>query len=905
MNPQDVIGLLRLVDPVETWDWGWDDVVDSLIEVGPADIADLLGEVLNQFELNYPRRPPSSSLKDMRTALERSPGALASVKARLERLEARASKPRRLDEDPTKQDYGGLDQEAIRKTAEEKEQLIGSAVEGTDPLSTASIEALVAALDEIDGAVDAKSRAFGKLRQKVGYADQTKHIEAVVSARNIELFAKNALLEGIKADWLATSPSQLESLKDAGSRLVHQHASELVGKEWGFAWELNELTKITGQPREHLAVRLVEAATTRELDTAATTWLNLASILACRADKKAPRAALARMLESDAARLADDVGDGAWKNSFDAGSDPTAIVAGLIWFCLGSPEATNRWRAAHAVRTLARFGRWEVIDALFDRFDAADAGAFQDLRLPFFVMHSRQWFLLSIARIAIDFPVEIARHAKKLETIAFDKAFPHVALREAARRALLACLSGESSGATEKLRQRLGEIHVSEFPLSETRTRDSSDFYWDRPKDVPEPQPPFHFDYDFGKYDLARIANIFGLPKWQIADQCVAWIRSWDLKIEHMHDFGGRDHPRGYSSYATGAGESFQSYGAYLARHALALEGGRLLLTTPIHKAEYTYDRWDEWLSRYSPTRQDGLWLADGTGAHPDFALHDVKATESTGGKKRPSDDPALLASLAGVERDGSIGAFLIVDGSWSSPDGVSVAISSVLVPTGDSDVAARALGTAPLTHMWLPAFQHNEDEDENDRRSHSDMGSVEPWITDIQAELKIDERDPSGCREAVQRARPAKHIIKAFELSAQEPWTDAWLNPAGHAVFRSLAWGEKQGHGEHETSDSSSALLSECAFLPELLTTLDRDLIVLVKLQHYRERSRYEADEEASFGFSYAYSVLTIDRDLNVTRVAPTRSDVDVVKGLGEEARYKFSDRFRALKRPRKSDIG
>ena len=897
LSPRDAVGLLRLVEPVESWDWGWDDVVKSFIDAGPADIAALLDELLSQFEFAHPRRPPPSALEKMRKTLERSPTAFASVKDRLERLEARASKPRRVEAENARQDFRGFDPEAARKTAEEKEQQIGAAVERTDPLSTTSIEALVATLDQVDGAVDVKAHAFRNLREKVHYADQNRHIEAVISARNMKLFSKNKLLEGIKADWLATSPSKLDVLKGAGSRLVREHASELVSRDWGFAWELNELAQITGQPREALAVGLVEAATTRELDTAATSWLNLASILAGLADQKVPRGALERLLDSGAARLADEVGDGAWKPELEAGSDSTAIVAGLVWFCLGSPQAADRWRAAHAVRTLARFGRWQAIDALFDCFDAPNAGAFQDSRLPFFVMHSRQWFLLAIARIAIDFPAEIGRHSRKLEAIAFDETFPHVALREAARRALLACLTRNESKTAEALRRRINEMHVSKFPPNEMSAKDSPDFRWDRPKDAPEPEPPFYFDYDFDKYDLATVGNIFGLPKWQVADRCVAWIRKWDPKIEHMHDFGGHDHPSGYSTYSTGAGRSFQSYGAYLARHALALEAGRLLLTTPINNARYTYDRWDEWLSHYSPTRQDGLWLADGTGDHPDFSLHDLKAEGS--GKERPTDDPAVHASLAGIERDGSIGAFLTVDGYWPSPDGVRVAISSVLVPTGDSDAAARALGTSPLSHMWLPTFEHCEDENENDRQRYSDMAPMEPWITDVQAEIKIDERDPYGCREAVQRSRPATHVIEAFGLCSDKPWADAWRDRAGRAVFWSLAWGERRGQGEHESSDSGSALQCERASLSELLSARDRDLIVLVKLEHYRDTSRYEASEDGlGDRFSYTYSVLCINSHLQVTRVAPTQNDFQTVESLGEHARYEFRERLWAINR-------
>jgi hypothetical protein len=136
-------------------------------------------------------------------------------------------------------------------------------------------------------------------------------------------------------------------------------------------------------------------------------------------------------------------------------------------------------------------------------------------------------------------------------------------------------------------------------------------------------------------------------------------------------------------------------------------------LTTPLVKSRYTYESWDEWLSHYSPTRQDGLWLADGTASHPNFSLHDLKAEAL--GQERPSGDPALLASLVGVGGDGSIGGFLTIDSTWSSPDGVRVIVSSALVPVVESNAAARALGTAPPGHVWLPRLEHYDD-NENDR---------------------------------------------------------------------------------------------------------------------------------------------------------------------------------------------
>jgi hypothetical protein len=68
------------------------------------------------------------------------------------------------------------------------------AVEAANPLSVASIEALVETLDGLDRALDVKTDAFAALRAKLAYVDRSQHISAIVSARNLELFAKNKLM---------------------------------------------------------------------------------------------------------------------------------------------------------------------------------------------------------------------------------------------------------------------------------------------------------------------------------------------------------------------------------------------------------------------------------------------------------------------------------------------------------------------------------------------------------------------------------------------------------------------------------------------------------------------------------------------------------------------------------------
>jgi hypothetical protein len=106
-------------------------------------------------------------------------------------------------------------------------------------------------------------------------------------------------------------------------------------------------------------------------------------------------------------------------------------------------------------------------------------------------------------------------------------------------------------------------------------------------------------------------------------------------------------------------------------------------------------------------------------------------------------------------------------------------------------------------------------------------------------------------------------------------------------------------GVGDREQSDSGSALLCDRSFLSELLAAMGRELLLLVKLQHYRERSRYDAaDEGAGDKFSHSYSLLLVDRTVRARRVIPTPDDLAIISGLDKYSRYDFHKRFRALDR-------
>jgi hypothetical protein len=367
-----------------------------------------------------------------------------------------------------------------------------------------------------------------------------------------------------------------------------------------------------------------------------------------------------------------------------------------------------------------------------------------------------------------------------------------------------------------------------------------------------------------------------------------------------MHDFAGRRNPGGPGGYYRGTSEAFQSYGTYLAWHALCILGGQLLLERPVTKDAIYSEPWTEWVSKYGLTRADGLWLSDGTGQYPEPALLDLLDSADTK-KPHPTGDPAVLLQLAGVDGPGQITRPLTVCGSWDSRDRVDVSIFSALVPPAEADLAAVAVLTSPPFQMSLPVLQGYEDEG-GCRIGRDDMAPCEPWTALSETSLELDERDPYGSRTAQARNRPAKSMIKTFKLSTRDPWQEVWRTPSGVVAFKAAAWGERRGRGESEVSDQEMALYCEPDFLATVLRERKRDLLLLIKLRHYQKKDRYapadDGDDGTDSEFTHSSVVARIDASLQVSLMHAPPEAFAAVEKLPEHSRYHFDERLRAIRK-------
>ena len=144
-----------------------------------------------------------------------------------------------------------------------------------------------------------------------------------------------------------------------------------------------------------------------------------------------------------------------------------------------------------------------------------------------------------------------------------------------------------------KDQKKIDAVNKSPFPRSNEKRRTSRGgaLYETRPDGVPKPQSEFSLDYDFNKYDVHYLSDVFGKYGWEMNDIITQWVRTFDADIESMYDDGGRDRSFG-RQYTRGISSHYHTYGQQLGWNALFLAAGQLLAECHVTDDSYDDDPW-------------------------------------------------------------------------------------------------------------------------------------------------------------------------------------------------------------------------------------------------------------------------------------------------------------------------
>ena len=281
----------------------------------------------------------------------------------------------------------------------------------------------------------------------------------------------------------------------------------------------------------------------------------------------------------------------------------------------------------------------------------------------------------------------------------------------------------------------------------------------------------------------------------------------------------------------------YHTHGQQLGWHALFLAAGKLLGSHPVTGDSWYDDPWGEWLSGYGLTRDDGLWLSDGTDRPPHDTAERLlerkrKEVVITGNRER-------ILALASLES--GVGETIVVEGRWTSADNVAVHISSALVPTRKAATLARQLTREDPMVVWVPCLADGEGAAEVVRDEKKDYT---PWIVRPHVAARLDRHDPYGVSVACFRPRVGHDVAACCSLSRDDPFGRAWTDERGRPVLWAQAWG-REGEEAGDEPSAGARLVCTSSLLRKILTKCDKELLVLIRLGRYeretgRSGSRY-----------------------------------------------------------------
>lgn len=721
-------------------------------------------------------------------------------------------------------------------------------------------------------------------------AERLAFVRAVVEATAASLSDKISALDDYLEVWSAASLGMRDALPELGLRLASKHAAELASSSsdaWG-GWR--GLERYFLADRVALVEHVIAGLRSDAGNLSGNAWLALAARLAADTSDEAIAKGLERFLTTSAEKLPFEVGDGPWTAALAVPDDEADVVAGLIWARLGHPVAAMRWRAAHAVRRIAEVERFDIVAKLVDRFASGTGASFSDAKLPFYVLHAKLWLLIALARVAKDCPSSVAPHRAFLEEVASSSDFPHAVMRSFAKDALGAISPALDPADQAAVLSLIDTTNVSPFSYA-PRESYADPLYVARPESSPRPDDVFYLDYDFNKYQLARLCRVFGCLGWEIEDRIGLWVRRWDGSVSAMHEC-----PRAGESGATwssGYVPDRDLYGSYLGWHALMLVAGELLAERPVVGEHWDGDAWAAFLAEYRLSRGDGMWLADLTDLFPlDLPrTADVAMPESGAARTTLREDARVLAPILGILEGKLATDWVPAAGHWSIDRDTTLTLRSVVANESDAQFTAMALLAEEPFFRWLPA-----DEDEIPRNFGEDGHSVAAWVAETpNTHRQLDRHDPYACTSALDRPFPADATNEVLGTRPGDPVVRQWCIEDTTA-FYAEAWGAEGGRGEQAWSESGSRIFVSRAALSSLLLAKDERLVVALKLQKYhRDKSTYRAGDTSAFTNRSLLAVIDGRGAVWLPQRLSPRAK-RAIDGLAADQGDDFHARFRAI---------
>ncbi|WP_157063835.1 hypothetical protein [Phaeobacter sp. 11ANDIMAR09] len=862
--------LLGLDQLTERWDWNAGGFVGEVLDRLPKNEMEQFARwVVQEFDRVYAGGVPQDSLKDVVVGFSKLPPDNCSRK-RVEAAFDLASKR-------YKKEYGDL------RVSEEQDRPRSASFE-VDRFDVNKVDEYLQEVTSKKGDYQNAQSALLSLSKGVKRLDERiKFLNVIQNSEVAELREKLAAFEAVSGDFGNSSLVIQDFYKQLPIALAKSHADELWGGAWFTDTVFRELIlRSKGQEAETLCCALL-ASRSDLTSFSACDWLRYAYWFSKKVTHSTFEDAFSQVVSGLAETIPEGLTDPEFSEEYSLEEDQESIVAQLLWFRLGAPDARDRWRAAHSMVRLARMGSFDVLGQIMGQFDREDAVPFNDVELPFYHLHAKLWMMVAFSKIAYEMPGAL-KGLQSFFVDAIQSQTDHALIRHYAFSVLNAIPKHALDAPVSKVLSSIAQKMKAQGIVSKDQLDHRRDHYGGRPDGKYRSDAGFYFDHDFDKNTLNGVGELFHIDTWRVEEEVAAQVRQWNSDIKYM-----RECPRNLSGGDWNGGDRFtDGYGAYLAHHAVWVSVGKYFKTHKLAEHYWRDDPWEGWIADYLPAIDGQAWLADAMDLFPiDQRNIDLKIDEPN--EQTKSYERRVIASITGAEQGRLEPDQLYVNGFWQDDNGNDVKIASGFVRPEDTVAVVESLLLTDPFFQWLP------DEDDHPT-SGSEAVPVEPWLFTEEIHREgIDASDPYAVKHVAGRTRPNDKTIAALSLKRTDDFGRSWMDESQNVFLRSEAWGLRKGQGQHETETVGDRLAVDTDKLKKFLRSRHRNLIILIKIQKYIKSGEYDGKFATKTAAVIVSGVGSIKVPMRIS--AKSRS---AIAALSEHDRSDFPKCYEAVLRCR-----
>lgn len=467
----------------------------------------------------------------------------------------------------------------------------------------------------------------------------------------------------------------------------------------------------------------------------------------------------------------------------------TDTIARFLFALMSDIDTRVRWKAAHALRRLAKLGCFDLVEATVNQSGRVKDDVFRDPTGPFYFLAAKLWLTISLYRISAEVPEALSSCKAQIFDLAVSPELPHVGIREYAKRTLFQLAAAGVISLTASEKSQVDQINTAlKGPATEKRNTHQEFSH------AGDDQRRFKFDgMDTIPYWYNRILHIFPrVSQNQVLEMAEQWIldkwgaypeSNWWAKEPRKGRYDERRF--GLWSHSHGSLPTIERYGTHLEWHAMHCVVGELLTTHSIsNEDEDDIDSFEYWLERFLPT-DPPEWLSDNRGPTPLEArlwnedlrtdrgwLHNVRRDEFL-------TEIGLRSSL----RKG----WIVVGGSIHAhfpKREENIRINSALVSPETAPALVRALQTT--SNPWNFRIPDEDDELQVDVPPYRLFG----WLANIGGDTRFDEMDPFRYEVNQIQSKPGRELVEMLRLVPQIDDHRLWVcTDTGETALLYEAW--------------------------------------------------------------------------------------------------------------------